>query len=98
MSPALYGRASARAPSHSYFLAKLVFFAVTFFLELLLFSDCAIRSVGSFARVKPTMSDEILDDTIISFEYRISYLRPFVISHPAERSQLSINSACRDEF
>lgn len=52
------------------------FFAVTFFLELLLFFRmCESRAfVASWLRIKPTMSGyEILDDIMISFEYRTSF-------------------------
>lgn len=57
MSPALYGPASARTPSHSYFLAKLVsldFCCYFFFRVAPFFQNVRIASVRGFVAARQT--------------------------------------------
>lgn len=92
MSPALYGRAFARARAIAFAFPSQAcvarFFVITCFFRVASFfqnAQCVrIASVRSFARVKPTMSCyEILDDVTISFEY--CSLFPSSLRYPARR-------------
>lgn len=83
MSPALYGRASARAPSHSHFLAKLVSldFLLLRFLELFLFFYFRIHDVCEsrvFVVSRASNRRGLAMKSLMMLRFRLNIAPPFL--------------------